>query len=417
MQEEPLLTVPSKRKIAIYHQHLNGGGAVKNVLKLTELFLGDGYEVDLVVHDRTGSLSSRTPAGVRVIELQRSTEIVTRIYMLYAATDDIDLFSRSMFRSRKQLDKLLYLPALTRYLRANRPAILFSNLWQLAITAITARACAAPSMPVVGIFRSAFFTQCAHTMTASKRPRKWRRFLEYCQRVYSRADAIVTVSSGIAQDLSAIVGIDDSRIRVIHNPVISDTYAAVIESELSIELCRPTENFIVAVGRLSPEKNFSALIRAFAHLNAHHSLRLIILGEGQQRPALEALCREMGLIGRVELPGWVEEPLQQIHRARLFVSTSLWEGFGNAIVEALSCGCPVVAFDCPHGPREILDHGRYGKLAAVDDVHGLAQAINSTLAQPPAASYLRRRALDFSESASAEGYRRLLTELLEQRPR
>jgi len=267
-------------------------------------------------------------------------------------------------------------------------------------------------MPVVCIFRSAFFNQCFRDMTASKRPRKWLRFLEYCQRVYSKADAMVTVSSGIADDLTRIVGVDGTRVRVIHNPVISDAQAAALTAELSTEKQHSSKGIIIAIGRLSPEKNFSALIRAFASLRGHDSLRLRILGEGQERPLLEALREELGLAEHVELPGWIDDPVYELRRARLFVSTSRWEGFGNAIVEALACGCPVVALDCPHGPREILDRGRYGSLVSVDDIDALTSAIEDALARSVDPSRLQRRALDFTEASSANRYRHLLSELL-----
>ena len=110
--------------------------------------------------------------------------------------------------------------------------------------------------------------------------------------------------------------------------------------------------------------------------------RLIILGEGEDRPKLEALVRELGLEEDVALPGFVDNPYKYLKRAAVFVLSSRWEGLPTVLIEALALGTPVVATDCPSGPAEILKGGRWGRLVAVGDINGIAKAIKEMLVQP-----------------------------------
>jgi len=117
------------------------------------------------------------------------------------------------------------------------------------------------------------------------------------------------------------------------------------------------EPVILAAGRLSPEKGFSTLIQAFARLAAKRACRLVILGEGRQRGDLERLVNDSRLMDRVSMPGWTTNPFAYMSRAALFVLSSVREGLGLVLIEALACGCPCVSTDCPSGPREILQGG------------------------------------------------------------
>jgi len=130
---------------------------------------------------------------------------------------------------------------------------------------------------------------------------------------------------------------------------------------------------------LRPQKDFPTLIQAFAHVRRAYPARLLILGEGEERPALEALVRQLGLEQDVSLPGFAVNPYPYMARASLFVLSSRWEGLPGVLIEALYCGAPLVATDCPSGPREILRDGQYGQLVPVGDVTALAQAIETTL--------------------------------------
>lgn len=179
---------------------------------------------------------------------------------------------------------------------------------------------------------------------------------------YPRADHVIAVSNGVAQDLTLNFAVPNTRISIISNPVDHD----LIEAYGAETPAFPVEGeYIAATGRLVPNKNFSMLIEAFAQSGLPGSL--VILGEGPQRPKLEAQIARLGLEGRVLLPGFVDNPFAILKRASFFALPSNAEGFPNGLVEALACGLPVVATNCPSGPSEILlDSPR-------EAVHGLVQ--------------------------------------------
>jgi glycosyltransferase involved in cell wall biosynthesis len=159
---------------------------------------------------------------------------------------------------------------------------------------------------------------------------------------------------------------------------------------------------------LNKFKDFATLIRAFARLRAVHPARLVILGEGPERRNLEQLARQLGVATEVDLPGFAANPYAFMARADVFALASRVEGLSNAIIEALACGCPVVSTDCPNGPDEVLQHGRYGRLVPVGDDAALADAISATLHAPPDPAALRQRAASFSVQRATDGYMQLL---------
>ncbi|KAA6184644.1 glycosyltransferase [Thiohalocapsa marina] len=232
---------------------------------------------------------------------------------------------------------------------------------------------------------------------------------------YPLADAIVCVSHGVAADLQRLVPASAARIAVIHNPIGSADaepatslhawLASGSASGLAYEQQPPV---VLAAGRLSRQKDFATLLRAFARMPGSHGYRLIIIGEGEERDNLARLAQRLGIDGRVALPGFVPNPRAHMAAARLFVLSSAWEGFGNVLVEAMGTGTPVVATDCDSGPREILQDGALGPLVPVGDHEALARAMAETLAAPVAAARLRERAADFAPRTVAARYLSIL---------
>lgn len=198
--------------------------------------------------------------------------------------------------------------------------------------------------------------------------------------LYRRADALVAVSAGVAGDLRGL-GLAAGRIHVIHNPVDAGRLRA-----LAVEGPRlPAVNgapYIAALGRLTEAKDYPTLLRAYAVSALRASHRLVIVGEGEQRANLEKLIADLGLVDRVVLSGALDNPFGVLARAALLVLSSRWEGYPNVLLEAMALGVPVVATDCPHGPREILADGVHGRLAPVGDTAALTHAMDAELAQP-----------------------------------
>ena len=142
--------------------------------------------------------------------------------------------------------------------------------------------------------------------------------------------------------------------------------------------------------------------------------RLVILGGDKSsaeqmahRQELQNLATELGVGEDIALPGYQRDPHTFLRAARVFVLSSNFEGFGNVLVEALLEGCPVVSTDCPSGPSEILENGRYGKLVPVKDVARLSEAILDSLASEPDSDMLRQRGREFSLERAVEGYHRI----------
>jgi glycosyltransferase involved in cell wall biosynthesis len=165
---------------------------------------------------------------------------------------------------------------------------------------------------------------------------------------------------------------------------------------------------VLGVGSLIRLKDYATLVRAFAHVRRRQPARLVIVGEGEEGPNLLRLARDLGLEAEVDLPGFKPNPLAFMARADVFVLSSRVEGLSNAIVEALACGCPVVSTDCPDGPAEVVEWGKYGRLVPVGDDVALSEAIIASLAEPPDRDRLRQRAANFSVERAAEQYMELL---------
>lgn len=224
----------------------------------------------------------------------------------------------------------------------------------------------------------------------------WRRIarLREIRSTYRHALAVVAVSSGVANDLQQWIAPGDTRIKVIPNPVLPRAAGQPMQTPDHPWLGSSREvPVLLAAGRLSIQKDYPTLIRAFASLRQQRDCRLIILGEGDQREEIMALARELGALEDVSMPGFQRGVRAWMAAADLLVLSSAWEGFGNVLVEALSVGTPVVSTDCESGPAEILRGGEVGPLVAVGDHEALAAAIARTLDRPPE----RRTLLDAAE--------------------
>lgn len=223
--------------------------------------------------------------------------------------------------------------------------------------------------------------------------------------VYRHADAVVAVSEGVRSEILEWFGIEPTRVTTIYNPVIpDDQLREVLEPRHS-----PEQPFtIVALGRLVRQKGFDALIDAMAQVPM--PWRLDIWGEGPERQNLETLIATHHLQSAIRLRGYTANPYSVLRGADLFVLPSRYEGLGNALIEAMACQCQLVAVDCSHGPREILDGGRFGQLVSPEQPAALGNAIARAMhgkgwIDP---SDLLRRAQDFSIHNACAGWLRLL---------
>ena len=361
----------SSEHLAIFLPSFERGGVERMLVNLAGGIAELGVPVDLVVMRARGGYLDSLDTRVRLVELGQ-------------------LKGRALLRGAAA------------YLRDARPTALLASKTENDALALAARAAAGVSTRIA--MRAAVDVTGRLRMKGHGAFRIWwvRRSLAP---IYRGADSLIAVSHGVAADLASIAGVPVESINVIHNPVITPRLLSLAREAVDHPwLSDPSTPVVVGIGRLGNQKNFGLLIRAFARVRAQRPCRLMILGEGRHRARLERLIHALGLAAHVAMPGFMENPYAVLARARLFVLSSLWEGSPNVLTEALALGVPVVATDCPSGPREMLGDGRYGALVPLGDEDGLARAMLETLAAPHAADFLTQAVSDYTVAASARRY-------------
>jgi glycosyltransferase involved in cell wall biosynthesis len=293
-------------------------------------------------------------------------------------------------------------PALARYLRQQRPTALVSFLEQANVAAVVARRMARRWRGALAVTEHAAFA------IHRRRPVSFRHRLALAGApiAYRDADVLIGVSAGTAQDWSRRLG-GRVRCEAIHNPVIGDDCTSRAAAPGPHPWFDEEPGPLLAVGRLAPEKDHATLLESLAR-PALAGRRLVIIGDGPERRALESLAERLGLGGRVLFMGHCPDPFPAMARASVLVNPSRYEGFGNVLVEALACGTRVVATDCPFGPREILADGRWGRLVPPGDPDSLAAGIVAALAAAPDRAALQTRAQDFHQRRIAGRYLEVL---------
>lgn len=369
------------RHLALFVSSLPEGAIQQVFINLANGFVARGYRVDLVAAKFEGERPPELNPKIRCVDLAaRSTRT-------------------PWLRGRRRRWLPASTPELAQFLRRERPDGLLcggnyanlAGLWARRFARVPVRVTISEHNPI---------------SDAVSNPRRIKLFLPFLvRRFYPAADAIVAVSTSVADDLAEFSGLPRDRIVAIANPVLTP--------RLLERLAEPPEHpewvdgsapVVVSVARLAPQKDLDTLLRAFALVRARRDARLLILGEGRSRGALEERIRELGIRHDVRLPGRVANPLPYLRCAAVFALSSIYEGFGNVLVEALAAGCPIVSTDCPGGPREILDNGRHGRLVPVGDPTALARAIEEALDSPRDPAPLQRRARDFAPDAIAPAY-------------
>jgi glycosyltransferase involved in cell wall biosynthesis len=359
--------------VDIYLPDLSGGGAERLHIQLARLFRDAGFSPRFLLNQHGGDLMNQVPEGCDVQILGASRQISA-------------------------------LPKLVRYLREHRPDVLIANMEHMNVMAVLARIIARVDTRIIVTQHNAFSEQV-------KRKSLQFRMLPFLYGlVLPKADAIVAVSAGVADDLAERTTLRRETIKVIYNGVVDEGFDARAAEEPDHPWFAESRPVVVGMGRLVPQKDFATLIRAFRIVADRSDARLVILGEGPLRSELEAQTAELGLQDRVSLAGFVANPLPTVRKAQLFVMSSRFEGFGNVIAEALACGTPVVSTDCPHGPSEILAGGRFGNLVPVGAPAPLAEAILASLDASTDRQALRARGQEFSIRRCAQAYKELIAQ-------
>ena len=294
--------------------------------------------------------------------------------------------------------------AIARYLARVRPDSMLVAKDRAGRAALVARRLAGVDTRIVLRLGTTLSESMRHKSTLSRWVRYWP-----IRRVYPWADAIVAVSQGVADDVIAITGLQPERLRVIRNPVITGEFARLAAEPVEHEWFSADQPAVVlGIGRLTYQKDFSTLIRAFAEVRSKRPLRLIILGEGGDYSMLRQLAADAGVASDVDFPGFQANPIAWLARASLFVLSSRWEGSPNALTEAMGLDVPVVSTDCRSGPDELLAGGRYAPLVPVGDAAALAAAMEYVLDHPPGRGVLKSAVDEYRAEVSARRYLDLL---------
>lgn len=335
-------------RVTFFLSYLGGGGAERVMMNLARGLVERGIKVDLVLGHAFAHLD-KIPSGVRVIDLQ-APQTMTRLF------------------------------ALTQYLRQEKPDALLSALHYTNEIAIWAKRLAGVSTRIVVSEHNTLSQSLQDKAGIRRHLIPW-----FVKHFYPLADEIVTVSWGAAKDLAKTAGLPLDSIHVIYNPVITPELVEKSREPLDHPWFKTGEPpVILGVGKLEAQKDFPTLIQAFAKVRQVRPARLMILGWGPDRPQLESLIKELGLEEDCSLPGYVDNPFPYMAHAAVFALSSAWEGLPTVLIEALAVGTSVVSTNCPSGPEEILDHGKYGQITPVGDIDSLATAILQTLSDTTA---------------------------------
>lgn len=394
-------------RIALFIHGLSGGGVQRSTLNLAAALVRRDHEVDLVVGTAEGASRPLVPAGARLVALRRRTRLSYLPLALQAEPKLRHLLLKPVILPLMPQKALFYLTALIEYLQDRKPDAVIAADTYCNLVAIWARRLSGLATKVIVSERNALSIQLQRP--ERRRTWRWRHVPPLVGALYPEAEGIVAVSNGVAQDISVLCSIPRSAITTIYNPIHTG-------EELEQRAAEPIDHpwlqpgqppVVLSVGRLVKPKDFGTLISAFALFRRTQAARLLVLGEEPERgerARLLALARHLGVAEDVHLPGHVSNPYPFYRRAALFVLSSYREGLGNVLIEALACGCPVVSTDCPYGPAEILENGRYGRLVPVGDAAAMAEAMAATLAAPLPATMLKARAAAFNVERAASAY-------------
>jgi len=412
-----------KRRLALYISSLAGGGAERAFVNLAQGLVKRGFtDLWLILNRVKGPYLAHLPPEVQIVDLcepdvpfrfsrllrylsQQHTNspwLNGAIKVHYIALKGI-AYLRKRYLQFLLLSHLMSLK-LADQLRQIRPNALLSALINCNLTAILAQRFANGSKTVMSEHNTPSISLLSQSAAGT--------VLRMMRHLYPKADRIVAVSQGVADDLITLLNLPTEKVTVIYNPIVTPELFERSQKPINHPWLEQNRlPVILAVGRLTKQKDYPTLFRAFSLVRQVRPAKLLILGEGEERANLERLAVELGIQNDVSMPGFVDNPFAFMSKASVFVLSSAWEGFGNVLVEALACGCPVVATDCRSGPREILDNGRYGRLVPVGDHEALAKAILETLDSPdfPADRQTRiQRAMEFSVDAAVDKYLKVL---------
>lgn len=360
-------------RIAFLTDKMSTGGVGRVLLNFANELSSRGVKVDLVVSKKKGPYIEILSPSVKIFEIGTTNRIGA-------------------------------LPKLTAYLFFNRPAVMATDRLRLNFLALDA-ARLTRSKTKVSMTAHVPLSMRLARLKPSKRKRMEKRIRAYIPRNHS----LIGVSKGVVNDMVQNLHFPSDKVHLVYNPIINKEMFEMAQEVVDHPWFKEKElPILLSAGRFYDQKDFPTLINGFEKLWKRLKCRLVILGEGEQKEEIEKLSRQKGLSEYIFMPGFVINPYKFMAQADLFVLSSKWEGFGNVLAEAMALGTPVVSTNCPYGPSEILEDGKYGPLVPVGDAGALAHAMEKVLKAPIPRELLKKGAARFTVEQSAQDFTKVL---------
>lgn len=324
---------------------LRTGGIERQYVRLANEFIKQGLDVDLVAYEAEGEFKSLLDPKVNLIGLTGCHATWKNLFPL------------------------------VRYLKRRKPEAILGGHDLANAGMVLAKELAGVKTRAVVLAHTTLSVR--YTQNPNFKTRLRGALIRF---FFRRADQVCAVSSGSAADLAEFLGVATDRVAVTYIGTVDDEFRSKAQQEPSHAWLKQSEiPVVVSVGRLSPEKNFKLLIESVKQAQGKKILRLVIFGEGPERQNLEGVVTRLGMKDSVALPGYSANPAAELSHAACFVLSSTREGLPTALVEALAAGVPVVATNCPSGPEEILEGGKWGMLIPMNDADAMARAILASI--------------------------------------
>jgi len=332
-----------KIKLLFVIPSLVEGGTERVVTDIITHLDKEKYDISLALFEKKGPYLSQTAEYVKVYDLRKKSRY-------------------SFFKIIFNLGKLF---------RRVRPNTVVSFLSYTNIVAIMAK--------FISGCRFNLLISIRNYLSLARFDARLRRVRYFLYKfLFNYADYVIAVSEGIKTDLEKTFNIIQRKIKIIYNPVDSEKIN-ILKAEEIKDLRIKEKSFLLTVGRLTKQKGYPYLFRAYSRIHKEIDEKLIILGTGEEEEKLKSLANELGIQERVVFLGFQKNPYKFMNIASIFVLSSLWEGFPNVLLEAMECGVPVVSTDCSSGPREIITNGKNGILIPPADERALADAMLTLL--------------------------------------
>lgn len=371
-------------KICIFFHRFDGGGAERTTIILANELYKRGHDITVAVRFNKGPLKSLLDPAVSVLDMNLPEK-------------------GKLIKNGKNILKLIQL------MNGNQYDLILAAMSEMAQVAAAAHALSTKSTPLICVLHN--------TMSIEKTSfQAIRHFLfDFFDRQYSK---VIAVSEAVKQDYLNCCKTTRDKVVTIYNPVIDDKIF-----ELSRQLpqhpwlkAKRKYKTLLMAGRLTQQKNHSLMFHALKLLRETEDCRLILLGDGEQKNRLIIEAEELGISNWIDFVGFTDNPYGYMAACDCLVLSSIYEGLPTVLIEAMACGCRIVSTDCPSGPREILDNGKYGILVETDNPNALKLGILQSLRQEPDKIALKKRSMDFSVNRAAEKYEKIFNFFFSNKP-